>query len=394
MLFVECGLDRECIEIVVSAMKARERLRATRYELLVLDLLLPLREEDAPTVESAIDLLEEIGERDAYFKPRHIVGFTAYPEAEVRATEAFRRRLWTIVSFDPTTTDWQAPFRGVAKYLIRLGKEPASANYEVDLCIVTALQLEMDAVHSLAWNWNDSEPLDDMTFIRKGTFESGGEERSVVTACCRRMGSVAAALLTAKLIERFRPRFVVMPGICAGVQGKVAIGDTVLMDPVWEWPSGKLVEEADGGTYLQPAPHQIAVSEFVIARAERLRQDSQFWRSVAASIEGEKPEQGFHLHIGPGASGSAVVTDPTTMGAIKAQHRKLLAVEMEVYGVYAAARASAVPRPTALAMKTVCDFADEAKADQWQRLAAQVSSKVVAQFFERYMREMDALAGS
>lgn len=393
-LLVECGINRGEIEVVVSAMNARQRLRAVRYDLLVVDLLLPQREEDSPTVDCAIDLIVEIGERDVYFKPRHVVGFTAYPEAEVRATEAFRRRLWTIVQFDPTTSEWAALFRNVADYLLRLGKEPLSTTYSTDVCIVSALQLEIQAVHLLPWNWSDPEPLDDMTFIRRGTFSSNGVTKHVVTTSCRRMGSVAAALLTSKVIDRFRPRFVAMPGICAGVKGKVNIGDTVLMDPVWEWPSGKLAEEGDGGTYLQPAPHQIALSEFVVARAEQLRGDQDLWDKVAALGQGEGLDHSVGLHIGPGASGSAVVADSATMDAIRAQHRKLLVVEMEAYGVYASVRSSATPRPTALAMKTVCDFADEEKADRWQNLAARISAVVLGTFLERYVDDMTTMAGS
>jgi nucleoside phosphorylase/CheY-like chemotaxis protein len=393
-LLVACGIERGEIEVVVSAISARQRLCAVRYDLLVVDLLLPQREEDAPTVECAIALIEEIGERDVYFKPKHVVGFTAYPEAEVRATEAFRHRLWTIVQFDPTTSEWESQFRNVADYLLRLGNEPTSAAYNVDVCIVSGLQLEIHAVHSLAWNWSDPEPLDDMTFVRQGTFSSNGSTKRVVTASCRRMGSVAAALLTSKLIERFRPRFVAMPGICAGVKGKINIGDTVLMDPVWEWPSGKLAEEGDGGTYLQPAPHQIALSEFVVARAEQLREDRGLWRRVAELGKSEGLIHSVGLHIGPGASGSAVVTDSATMDAIRTQHRKLLAVEMEAYGVYASARSSSTPRPTALAMKTVCDFADDEKVDKWQRVAARISSVVLGAFLERYLDEMTALAGT
>jgi len=393
-LLVRAGIKREDVEVVVCAMTARERLKVARYDLLVLDLLLPLREEDAPSVETSIDLIVEIGERDAYFKPKHIVGFTAFAEAETRAINTFRQRLWTIVQFDPLTTDWEVQFSSVAEYLMRQGREPDSRSYETDLCVVAALPLEAEAMHALPWDWCEPEPLDDMTFVRKGIFLSHGQPRTVVAACAPRMGSVAAALLTLKLVEHFRPRFVVMPGICAGVKDKVKIGDTVLMDPVWEWPSGKLAEEEDGGTYLQPAPHQIPLSEFVAARAGQLRNDRAFWDQVAASYEGRKPVHSLALHIGPGASGSAVVADGSTVEAIKAQHRKLLAVEMEAYGVYAAARTSASPRPTALAMKTVCDFADEAKADTWQKLAAHVSSQVVAEFFQRYMSEMSPLAGS
>jgi hypothetical protein len=56
--------------------------------------------------------------------------------------------------------------------------------------------------------------------------------------------------------------------------------------------------------------------------------------------------------------------------------------------------ASSTPRPTALAMKTVCDFADDEKVDRWQKVAARISSVVLGAFLERYIDEMTAMAGS
>lgn len=393
-LLVEAGIPRLAIEVVASAMAARDRLRTESFTLMVLDLLLPLREQDQPAVSVALDLLEEIVERDAYHKPQNIVGFTAYPEAEGQALEKFKRRLWTIVSYDAMTSDWEEVFKNMASYLLRQEAEAGKRAYRTDLCIVTALQIELDAIFALNWDWQDPEPLDDATFVRRGRFVSGGKSCSVVAACAPRMGSVAAGLLSTKLISHFAPRFVAMPGICAGVRGKVEIGDLVLFDPAWEWASGKIADD-DGGSYLEPSPHQIPLSEFVVARAEQLKRQEGAWRSAFESWAGDPaPPNTPKLFIGPGASGSAVVSHAATVEAIKQQHRRLLAVEMEVYGVYAAARASSWPRPTALALKSVCDFADDTKADTHQKFCCFVSARGTQLFFERYMTEIATLAGA
>ncbi len=393
-LLVEAGINREDVHVVVSAMAARDRLRNERFTLMVLDLLLPLREEDAPAISTAIGLLEEIAERDAYHKPLHIVGFTAYPEAESEALQKFKRRLWTIVNYDETTNDWEEIFRNVASYLRGAPNKAEGRTYQTDLCVITALQIELDAVYALNWEWQEPEPLDDSTFIRRGSFISEGVSCSVVAACSPRMGSVAAGLLATKLINHFTPRFIAMPGICAGVRGKVEIGDLVLFDPAWEWPSGRL-SDGESGSYLEPSPHQIPLSEFVVARAEQLKRQDSIWADAIRSWPGvEAPPSTPRLLIGPGASGSAVVAHAATIDAIKQQHRRLLAVEMEVYGVYAAARASSWPRPTAIGLKAVCDFADDTKADTHQKFCCFVSAHGMRLFFERYMADVSGLAGT
>lgn len=67
---------------------------------------------------------------------------------------------------------------------------------------------------------------------------------------------------------------------------------------------------------------------------------------------------------------------------------------MEAYGIYAAAQSASFPRPSAFAMKSVCDFADPDKDDDYQLYAAYTSAQAVRIFFETYIEELWNLAGS
>jgi nucleoside phosphorylase len=78
---------------------------------------------------------------------------------------------------------------------------------------------------------------------------------------------------------------------------------------------------------------------------------------------------------------------------IKLQHRSLLGIEMEAYGLFAAAASAEFPRPTPIAIKSVCDFADEDKSDEFQAYAAYTSARALGGFFERYMHEIGDFAG-
>jgi|CXWL01.1.fsa_nt_gi nucleoside phosphorylase/CheY-like chemotaxis protein len=389
----EEGIGRGDIEIVHCAMNARTRLKEERFDLLVIDLLLPLREENTPELNTALNLIKEITERDVYFKPSNIVGFTAYTDEVIEANSAFNQRMWTIVSYDPTTNAWETQFRHMAHYLVKSLNQSIPLHYRTDICVVTALQIEIDAVYRLPWAWEEPEPLDDSTFIRRASLTIDNQTFQVVTACAHRMGSVSSALLTSKLINAFRPRFIAMTGICAGVKEKVNIGDVVLFDPVWEWPSGKLVD-GDGGTYLQPSPHQVPIADFIVARAEEMSNDKALWVNIQNSWPAEAPGHILKLVLGPGASGSAVIADSATVPAIKQQHRKVTAVEMEAYGVCAAARSSTSPKPTAIIMKSVCDFADDEKSDKWQHYSSHTSAQGMHVFFNRYLAKIISLAGT
>jgi nucleoside phosphorylase len=392
-VLTESGMPRHAVTVVPTAMQAREKLRAEVFDLLVLDLLLPLREENEPEVSTSLNLLIDINERDDFFKPRRIVGFTAFESIAKAANSVFNEMLWVVVLYDETSNSWREAFRNTVQYLLDQTAKAEPVDYKTDVCVVSALPSpELEAIHRLPWNWEEPTPMDDSTFVRKGSFSNSGQIFQVVSASAPRMGSVAAALLSARLIEHFRPRFLVMAGICAGVRGKTDIGDVVLFEPAWEWPSGKLVN-TDTGSFLEPAPHQIGVSEFLLTRVEELSKDHAFLASVRSKWP-KSPANALRLISGPGASGSAVVADSFTLESIQAQHRKLTALDMEAYGVYAAARSASSPKPTAFALKAVCDFADEKKSDDWQAYAAYTSAEIIRALLERNLPKMRVLAGT
>ena len=60
---------------------------------------------------------------------------------------------------------------------------------------------------------------------------------------------------------------------------------------------------------------------------------------------------------------------------LKSQHRKLTGIDMETYGVYSAADEAPLPQPSVFALKSVCDFADERKNDDFQAYAAYTSAE-------------------
>lgn len=67
---------------------------------------------------------------------------------------------------------------------------------------------------------------------------------------------------------------------------------------------------------------------------------------------------------------------------LTALNRKIVGVEMEGYGVMLAGRACGQPKPSVLIAKSVCDFGDVEKDDQYQRYAAHTSAAFVRDIFE------------
>ena len=87
------------------------------------------------------------------------------------------------------------------------------------------------------------------------------------------------------------------------------------------------------------------------------------------------------IHVGPMASGASVIADDEAARSIATQHRELMAIEMEAYAVMAAAEYASDPKPTAVIIKSVCDYADAKKNDDWQKYASYTSAAFADQLF-------------
>ena len=99
-------------------------------------------------------------------------------------------------------------------------------------------------------------------------------------------------------------------------------------------------------------------------------------------MPGDKPQTVTRLHIGPFASGAAVIARSEIMQWIKSQNRKLIAVDMEAHAIACAAHEMPAPPMEFLVLKGVSDFADEAKGDKERRFAAYASAAVLAHLAE------------
>lgn len=379
-LLQEGGVDRSQVDVAMTGADARRSLSEHKYDLLVLDVALPMRAEDEPDRRGGLRLLDEMVERDIYKKPLSVVGLTGFEDLHREVSDQFRSRSWTLEYYSPSENDWLARLKARIQYIVSQSKEKSLIQFDKDLCVIAALPSpELTALRKVDWNWSVPTSLDQVSFFYEGKFVSKGNTRSVVAAAAPRMGMVAAAVLTMKMIAKFRPRLLAMIGICAGVKGKCKTGDVLVADPAWDWQMGKY----ETGSF-SIAPDQIDIPTGVSERFTQLAEDKGLWFDIYEAFSGVKPDNIPSVKVGPVTSGSAVLAESRILKEIKSQHRKLLGVDMELYGMYAAARDCAPPVPITFGMKSVSDFADSLKGDEYQTYASHVSARALAAFCERY----------
>jgi nucleoside phosphorylase len=381
--------DPECpaesIDYAHDAMEAKRLMEQTAYELLIVDISIPERPEDVPSPNGGIHLLEEVIERDIYKQPREIIGLTAYADILENAGLRFAEDLWLVILYDPASETWADQLRRKVKHIRITNRNEPQPYINSDLCIIVALQNpELSSVLELPWNWAIMEMPNDDSVYYKGQFESRGQTKSVYAAAASRIGMAATVAMASKMIYTFRPRYVAMAGIIAGVKGKCEFGDIIAADPTWDYGSGKHLV-VNGVQQFSPAPHQLGLNSYVRGKLGLLARDVAGLAAIQQGWKGPKPSSILTLHVGPVASGAAVLQDASVRAEIEKQHRKLLGIEMETYGLFSAVDDAPLPQPKAISLKSVADFADENKDDDFQAYAAYTSANALKLFVEKYL---------
>ena len=367
---------------VATSRDALEMLKSTSYDLIVIDLQIPEVPGEDVKPFAGRDLLEYIDCHDDLSKPTHILGVTAHEDSYNECIESFRQRGWTLIreNEDPGLLE------RIVLAKLRHAMDPPDS---YDVAIVTALE-DVELTQVLKWpcDWIPITERGDCSIVYGGALKTAtGREISVVASSCPRMGIADASALCMKLCIKYSPKYVFMTGIAAGIETKTSMGDILVADPCWDWGSGKQTVR-DGSPVFLAAPNQIPLDPLMRAKLKRISTTRDHLDDINAGWpESSRPTNELNVHVGPVATGSMVLEDPQMVAMIQSQHRDTLGVEMEAYGVAAAASISSAHPPKVVIMKSVCDFADPMKNDQWQEYAAYTSSQLALRLIEN---EIDA----
>lgn len=374
------GLNREDILIANSSSDAMSKLELYKFDVMILDLLLPKEEwESNVSSQNSMDLIKEIIEGDELFKPGSIIGLTSDLEASSAAVNLINRQGWKVVPYEQNDSSWLIIIENLIDYQKSIIRD--SSIMELDLLVVCALRSpELKSVLSLPWKWSLKE-LGGELELHVGSFSSGGKNYTVGACHCSRMGMVATSALTATLIARLNPKVVAMTGICAGIRGKTALGDLIFATSAWDYQTGKRLSDSEqGGSRFLIDPHQLHAASDVGRHMSKVAEDNSFLLSLVDSHPDKKLPS---IYSGPIASGSAVIADSQFIEDIVWQNRKVLGVEMEIYGLYFAAH-EAFSSPKVFALKGVCDHGDETKEDGYQDYASDFSALALKKLIEEY----------
>ncbi len=379
-----------------SVAEAMTQLEQYPFDLLIVDLSLPLRAGSEPVPRGGLRLLEALADRRDLHTPSHIVGLTAYAEIAVEQAQSFREWGWVLTHYDPSSEAWAAPVRRKVAHIIAYQAQEAqhASSYQTDLCVITALEVpELDAVLSLPGIWKRESRPGDVTVYHRTEWLTGGKVASVVAASSNQMGMAAAAALAMKMVFVFRPQLIALCGIAAGVNA--GFGDVLIADQVWDAGSGKIIDNESGIEQFAAAPMPVLLDQAIKARIACYVRDGgqRALGSIERAWKGCKPTGRLSAYVGPIASGAAVIaSQPYVERMIKTQQRKVIGIEMEGYALCVAGRYADEPRPSTLIIKSVSDIGDKSKSDVWQQYAAYTSAQFLYHLMcEELLAPLDAI---
>lgn len=377
------GVDLKDIVSLDDAHSAKRYLLEQTVDLLLIDINLPKKMNMSPETDGGLDVVRWLKREVNTHRAHHIVGITAYDASHIAAQEEFNNHVWSLVRYSHSTDQWIGGLKETLRLIISQIRPPYrndGVTFRYDLGIVVALEgVELEGILALPANWKETPCLYDTARYYSGEFGDTDPKLQVVVVAASNKGLPFAAIAATKLINAFRPKYLAMTGICAGVKGKVNIGDVVFADPSWDWGSGKIKLIA-GKEVLHAAPYQLRANENLRIQAKKIAKDRDLLDSIKTSYQHSKPKSDINIHVGAVASGGSVLQSTQAMKKILSTNKDLVALDMEVFGLLCACGYSTEPKPIGFAFKSISDFGDNKKNDKYQKYAAYSSANVLYRF--------------
>lgn len=377
-------LNTEFILHSENILSAKKHLEKIRFDILIMDLVIPYRNGDNPDPKYCCELIEEFETSPFLKSPMFIIGLTKFDNLTETYSDLFEKRLYHLLQYEESSLDWQSKLRRIIFHIVKLKKDflsPDELKYQFDAVFISALyDPEFKAILDLSNNWNKINHNDDPTTYYETTIEENGKFKRILAACADQMGMVACASLTTKILLKFKPEYIFLVGITAGVRkSNFNYGDILVADLFWDYNSGKIVrfkvedkngEQTFSDTVFEVDPKSINIKGMIKSKLLESVNNNDLLYSIKKEWKGVRVLNELQAFLGPLASGSQVVASSSKMAEIKLQNRKLIGIEMEAYGLMYACTQIFESKITPIVVKSICDFGDEDKDDTYQNYAA------------------------
>ncbi len=385
-----CMVDVDDIEVARSLNSGRQMLAKNFYDLLILDLVLPIDDDDPIEPGKSEGFIDELNRIGRLKKPIYVIGLSQYEDKVVANTAKYENKLWKLIHYDLQKVDWESILQDAVEAILSTKKQLLASlqnKSRYDVGIICALSEEfeqMKMASRLEWRKVTVEGITNDFFAADLRTELGTTLR-IIAGRNNMPGMQAASVMASCMFSLFNIKSLFMTGICAGFKKNekdtIDFGDIFIAESEYDYGSGKLCESKDGAFFKK--------------NPKMLECDFDLKGKMNTFIEEKHPENFIlhaldtvnlnfikkipSIHFKPGACGSYVVADKGFMEDLLKENQKLRGLDMEGYGLYMAAH---ILGKQCLMIKSVSDFADSDKGDTYHKMCSYSSAWFLFEFLK------------
>lgn len=381
-------VKEEDIIIVPSIVGAIEKMKEEKYQLVITDMCLPDSYGSDLIDTGGLELIRILNKDKRLYSPNEIIVLSSYEKLVIQYSDEIKKESFDIIQYNDSSVEWKEKILDKLKYLHRCEISPKEdRTYKYDVALLTAIPIEKNAVKELAEEWNKVKIPGDSTVYYETQWNNGEQVIKVISTSLTQMGMVAAATITSKLIYNFVPRYIIMPGIAAGVKEDYNIGDIIIPKGVKDYCSGKFStpKEKSQEAIENPFEYFIPTASSIPTDADIVNMASESYEDALCLIYNKYRNKAKYsipqIRTGDMATGDSVIQNGKIIELmIKKFLRQADGIDMEAYGMYYACQQSINPKPIPICMKSISDFANMDKSDEHQEYAAFISAQFVKIF--------------
>lgn len=394
-----CGLHEDDIEVANSVATGRMAITKDYFDLVLLDLVLPLFENEEPQEDGGLSFIRDIMSADGRIKiPTQIIGLTEKENAYNKEKEEFQSLLFNVIHCKQSDAEWISQVKQAVNYSIRCKESVENrlrSRNKYDIAVICALSEEFKQMIEAFGGedkWQTIQIEEDIPFQFRSTVITtvNNHDVRVVAAMAGRPGVIPTSVLTTLMYTLFHVNSVFMTGFSAGFpSNKLRHGDILVASSIQDYASGKL-KDVDGSVKLLKEIHQVETSTSFSLAMQELIEDDDTLSFIMSKIKKANLlvdcRDSYLVQWSATCCGPYVVTSEEVVKELQENDRKLEGLDMEGFGLYLSSKLlSGKTQKSALWMKGVGDFADPQKSDGYHKTCSYGSAVLLYRFIKEKM---------
>lgn len=366
--------------LVENVTPAKKNLLEDKFDIIILDLNLP-DNDDGPNNFGGNKIVSFC--KDEGIDTNKLIFYTSTKKTKDDNEDIIDEKSFFLYNHEDLS--WQKCFLKIFdEKLNQFNLKYKLDGKQYDIAIITALNEELEiAKEAISTNWNIFKRTNDSNIYYTTQLKNDeGKQINIIATHSPVMGMANAACVSTKLLLNFKPKMIVMLGICAGREKPIELGHIIVADKVYDYQAGKIEDKKDEKgkiieTIFKPSFDEHPLDKDTLGiitsvKKEYTTQISEDWKKY--NPHDPKTYNVPNVHIGPMGSGSAVIAKDEIFNELSEHSRKIIALEMEAYSVFVAA--SIIDRNVKpLVIKGVQDLAGAKKDDEYRIYSIYTSAR-------------------